>query len=203
MVNVRAQEPNSAADHAAVKANGLPRGVGALDLAADSNGAAEERLEKICKDAVPNGVADEGSETAAVHVVLREGELDCLGSRDGAGSVRNGVVENGDGSANAAAEELAADHDEYVVVGASDVQNGVVAEGEVGGDENVDVNGAVECGISGDENGVVVTVVDGDAHVNRSDREFEGVVVVDRAEDDEVTATADESAQVKKRITVQ
>ncbi|KAL2347902.1 hypothetical protein Fmac_001902 [Flemingia macrophylla] len=188
--NVRGEDANSGGDHGSLKANGVAQGVGALDLVADNNGLAKEQEEKICKDAVSNGAPEEASQTATVDVVSREGELNCLGSPNAAGSVRNGAVENGDDGANAAAEELVADHDEYVVVGASDVQNSAVAEGEVGSDVNVDVNGVEECDVSGDENGVVV---EGDADANRSDREFEGVVVVDRAEDGEVNATACES----------
>lgn len=179
MVNVRAEDGNSVNDHADVKVNGVVNGVGALDL---DNGEKSKVMEINHKDGVSNcAVEKEGSETATVDVVLKEGELKCADSQNGVGSVQNGVVENGDESANAVTEELVTDHDrdneDYVVVGASDVQNGVAEEGEVGGDVNVSVNGVEECEVSGDENGVVVNVVEGDADVNRSDREFEGVDV--------------------------
>ncbi|KAK7407761.1 hypothetical protein VNO78_09818 [Psophocarpus tetragonolobus] len=214
VVNVRGEDGNSSGDHGGIKANGVPRGVGGdLDLAADSSGAASEELlvpavEKNCKDAVvSNGAVEEGSDTAAVVVVSRESELKCVDSENGAGSVQKGVVESEirDESTNAAAEELVTDHEEYVVVGASDVQNGVAADGENCGDANANVNGVEECKIldraeaSGDENSVVVTVVEGDADVSQSDREFECVdvhsdVAVDRAEE-VVTAATDENAE--------
>ncbi|TKY69133.1 Proton pump-interactor 1 [Spatholobus suberectus] len=206
VVNVRGEDGNSGNDHRNVEVNGVAHDVGgdsgALDLI-NSAAASEEvmvsEVEKNCKDAVSNGTAEGASETATVDVVLTEGESECVGSRNGAGSVRNGVVENDDDSANDVAEELVTDHEEYVVVGASDVQNGVTAEGEIGGDVNVNVNGVEECEIldgaeaSGDENGVVVTVAEGDAEVNQSDREFECVDVHNDSAEEEVTATTDEN----------
>lgn len=194
MVNVRGEESDSGNDHGSVKANGVAHGVGGdLDLAADNNGAALS--EKICKDAVSNGTAEEVSETAMVNVVSRDDELKCADGQNDTGSVQNGVVENDDKSANAVAEELVTDHDEYVVVGDSDVQNG--------DDVNANANGVEECEMldgaegSGDENGVVVSAVEGDADVNHSDREFECVdvhndVAVETVEE-EVTATTDQN----------
>lgn len=180
MVNVRGEVSDSVTDHRSVKANGVAHGVGGdLDLAADNNGAALS--EKICKDAVSNGTAEEVSETAMVNVVSRDDELKCADGQNDTGSVQNGVVENDDKSANAVAEELVTDHDEYVVVGDSDVQNG----------DDVTANGVEECEMldgaeaSGDENGVVV---EGEEDVCQSDREFECVDV-----HDDVTATTDEN----------
>ncbi|KAH1033949.1 hypothetical protein GLYMA_20G006500v4 [Glycine max] len=194
VVNVRGEVSDSVTDHRSVKANGVAHGVGGdLDLAADNNGAALS--EKICKDAVSNGTAEEVSETAMVNVVSRDDELKCADGQNDTGSVQNGVVENDDKSANAVAEELVTDHDEYVVVGDSDVQNG--------DDVNANANGVEECEMldgaegSGDENGVVVSAVEGDADVNHSDREFECVdvhndVAVETVEE-EVTATTDQN----------
>ncbi|KAG4908808.1 hypothetical protein JHK87_054924 [Glycine soja] len=194
VVNVRGEVSDSVTDHRSVKANGVAHGVGGdLDLAADNNGAALS--EKICKDAVSNGTAEEVSETATVNVVSRDDELKCADGQNDTGSVQNGVVENDDKSANAVAEELVTDHDEYVVVGDSDVQNG--------DDVNANANGVEECEMldgaegSGDENGVVVSAVEGDADVNHSDREFECVdvhndVAVETVEE-EVTATTDQN----------
>ena len=123
MVNVRGEESDSGNDHGSVKANGVAHGVGGdSDLAADNNGAASSG--KNCNDAVSNGTAEEGTETATVDVVSREDELKSADSQNGMGSVQNGVVDNDDKSANAVAEELVTDHEEYVVVGDSDVQNG-------------------------------------------------------------------------------
>lgn len=190
VVNVRGEEGNSGDDHGGVKANVVVHTAdGDLDLAAAGQ---EEVAVKNCTDAEANGTAEEGSET--------DGELKCVDSEGGAGSVRNGVVENE--ARAAAAYELVADHEEYVVVGASDVQNSVPAEGEICGDANVNVNGVEECElldrgeVSGDENGVVVNAVEGDTDVSQSDRDFECVevhnyvTVVDGAEE-EVTATAE------------
>ena len=159
VVNVRGEVSDSVTDHRSVKANGVAHGVGGdLDLAADNNGAALS--EKICKDAVSNCTAEEVSETAMVNVVSRDDELKCADGQNDTGSVQNGVVENDDKSANAVAEELVTDHDEYVVVGDSDVQNG--------DDVNANANGVEECEMldgaegSGDENGVVVSAVEGE-----------------------------------------
>lgn len=203
VVNVRGEEGNSGGDHCGVKANVVAQTVdGDLDLAAGGH-ATEEVAVKNCKDEEANGTAEEGSGT--------DGGLKCVESEGGAGSVGSGVVENE--TRAAAADELVADHEEYVVVGASDVQNSVAAEGEIGGDANANENGVEECElldraevsgdengaeVSGDENGVVVDVVEGDTDVNRSDRDFEcvevhnDVTMVDGAEE-EVTATADEN----------
>ncbi|KAL2626878.1 hypothetical protein AAZV13_07G138600 [Glycine max] len=180
VVNVRGEESDSGNDHGSVKANGVAHGVGGdSDLAADNNGAASSG--KNCNDAVSNGTAEEGTETATVDVVSREDELKSADSQNGMGSVQNGVVDNDDKSANAVAEELVTDHEEYVVVGDSDVQNG----------DDVTANGVEECEMldgaeaSGDENGVVV---EGEEDVCQSDREFECVDV-----HDDVTATTDEN----------
>ncbi|XP_027360418.1 titin homolog [Abrus precatorius] len=154
--------------------------------------------ECVRKDAVTNGSAEKAPETATVDVVLREGESEHADGQNGSGSVavsevvtdtvavdvQNGVVENeiresGD-SDDTVAEEVLTDHDEFVVVGASDVENGVAADDEIGGDANV--NGVEECEIpagaevSGDENGVALTVTVA-ADVSNSDREFEAVDV--------------------------
>ncbi|KAH1242263.1 Proton pump-interactor [Glycine max] len=180
VVNVRGEESDSGNDHGSVKANGVAHGVGGdSDLAADNNGAASSG--KNFNDAVSNGTAEEGTETATVDVVSREDELKSADSQNGMGSVQNGVVDNDDKSANAVAEELVTDHEEYVVVGDSDVQNG----------DDVTANGVEECEMldgaeaSGDENGVVV---EGEEDVCQSDREFECVDV-----HDDVTATTDEN----------
>ncbi|XP_014520741.1 plectin [Vigna radiata var. radiata] len=192
VVNVSGEEGNSGDDHRGVNAKGVAHTVdGDVDLA--SGGASSEKLAvKNCKDAEANGTAEEASE--------EDGELKRVYSEGGAGSVRNGVVENE--TPAAAADELIADHEEYVVVGASDVQNSVAAEGEIVGDANGNVNEVEECElldraeVSGDENGVVVNVVEGDTDVNQGDRDFEcvevhnDVAMVDGAEE-EVTAAAD------------
>ncbi|CAJ1932876.1 unnamed protein product [Sphenostylis stenocarpa] len=200
VVNVCGEEVNSGNDNRGVKANGAALDVGGdLDLAAGGAASVDVAVPeavKICKDAVADGTAEEGSVT--------DRELKREDSEDGAGSVRNGVVENE--IRDAAAVELVADHEEYVVVGASDVQNGVAAEGEIGGDGNENVNGVEECElldraeVSGDESSVVVNVVEENADMNQSDRDFECVevhndvaVVVGAGE--ELTATADENSE--------
>ena len=186
VVNVSGEEGNSVDDHRGVKVKGVAHTVdGDLDLAA-GGAASEELAVKNCKDAEANGTAEEASE--------KDGELKRVDSEGGAGSVRNGVLEN----ETHAADELVADHEEYVVVGVSDVQNSVAAEGEIVGDANGNVNEVEECElldreeVSGDENGVVVNVVEGDTDVNQGDRDFECVevhndAVVDGAAE-EVTA---------------